>query len=295
MNKSALDNKYYIESDTLFRERIAFDGRGVAIARSKNGLFYNPAYIAWHGLCVLNRYYKGKDESYLRIMEKQITWLKENARWDRVRKNIWTYEVDHTEGKNILKKPWISAMAQGLIISFLVRAYTLTKEDDLMKLAEGASGVYAVSVSNGGIRLIEDFSVYYEEYPVEDGLKILDGFIFSLLGLYDLFQATQKQIYLGMFHDGIDAIDRNMRFWDYRGKWSRYGGHRFLCTAVYNKLNSALLRVLYGITGRDIFLRYSSAWDPEELTLRARLEVLIAFLMTRNGWRLQNFVSALRG
>ena len=55
-----------------------------------------------------------------------------------------------------------------------------------------------------------------------------------------------------------------------------------------NVTSLLLLRVLHGITGKDIFHRYSSAWDPDEMTLTTRLQILIAFVMTRNTWRLRN-------
>ncbi len=109
------------------------------------------------------------------------------------------------------------------------------------------------------------------------------------LNLIALYLSIQKKGSGGNEKNLIEAIEKNIRFWDYRRRWSRYGCHRFLCTPVYNKLNSALLRVLYEITAKDIFHDYSSAWDPEKLPLGAMLEILIAFVITRNAWRICNW------
>jgi heparosan-N-sulfate-glucuronate 5-epimerase len=294
LNQSTLNNKYYIESSTLFQELIMFDQNGVAVGRYGKAFFYNPAYVAWQGLCFLNRHYDTQDSKHLQEMEKQILWLERNVFYNKSTGSVWQYMFDWKEGKNILKKPWISGMAQGLIISFLVRAYVLTKKESLLKMAEEATKVYKILVIEGGIRLTENSSVFYEEYPTEKGMKILDGFIFALLGLYDLFQATQNEKYLSMFDEGVETIERNISFWDYKSKWSRYGTHRFLCTPVYNKLNSRLLNVLYSITGRKTFLRYSSAWDDHTLSIKNKFGILVVFSLVRNVWRITNFFSSFQ-
>lgn len=281
-NASALDGKYYIESDSLFKEYITFDAQGVAARRYGNALFYNPAYVAWHGLCILNNYYDSRNGEHLKALQKQISWLKSNSFADGRRGRVWHYEFDWREGSHILKNPWISGMAQGLIISLLVRTYALTGDKDLLNMAAQAANVYKMSIEKGGIRLEENSFVYYEEYPVTGGIRILDGFIFAILGLYDLFEAAKNEEYLTMFKEGVNTLEENICYWDYRHRWSRYGRHRFLCTPLYNRLNSQLLHVLYTISGRDVFLEYASAWNAGALSLSEKSEVLIAFVITRN-------------
>ncbi|MFX0198551.1 MAG: D-glucuronyl C5-epimerase family protein [Candidatus Hodarchaeota archaeon] len=283
--------KYYIHSEQLFQQSLEYDKNGAVMSRYKNDLFYNPAYTAWHGLVCLNKYYSTDDTSYLNTLEKQIAWLKQNAKHDRMLGNVWYYNFDWKEGDITLKKPWISAMAQGLIISLLVKTYMLTKEQKLLQLAEGATKVYQLSTENGGIKYVGNSSTFYEEYPSEKALKILDGFIFSLLGVYDLFKATGNEKYLHIFNDGVTTIERNINFWDYRQRWSRYGSHKFLCTPLYNKLNSKLLFVLYTISKRKKLLYYSRAWQPDQLSIQSKVEILLAFFVTRNIKRLRYFWS----
>lgn len=290
-----LNAQYHINSNSLFKEFISFDHNGVPLTRYGNAFHHNPAYVGWYGLCCLNRFYESNDASCLKEVQQQISWLKMNASHNEHNGTTWQYQFDWKEGNSTLKKPWPSGMAQGLIISLLVRTYVLTKEKSLLQLAENATRVYERSIDEGGIQLHEDSSVFYEEYPIKRGMRILDGLIFSLLGIFDLFKATKKEKYLEMFQDGVNAIERNISYWDYQNKWSRYGRHRFLCTPLYNKLNAQLLHVLYGLTGRDIFSAYGTTWSPERSSLTRKLEILFIFSVTRNKKRMYYFFSRLGG
>jgi len=173
---------------------------------------------------------------------------------------VWTYDFDWKEGKAKLKKPWISAMSQGLAISVLSRAYIMTKDKKFLNAACGASSVFFTRVEDGGVMTGEDDYIYYEEYPAKPYPRILDGFIFSLLGLYDLYSVKKNEKIDVAFKSGIKTLEKNLSKWDFLGLWSRYGLSGLLSSKDYNDLNCLLLRVLFGLTRSAVFYDYSKRW-----------------------------------
>lgn len=90
------------------------------------------------------------------------------------------------EGFETLPKGWHSAMAQGHGLSTMVRAYKHTRDPKFLVALRRALQPYTLSSSEGGVRAIfMNKFVWYEEYPTSPSSFVLNGFIFSLLGLYD--------------------------------------------------------------------------------------------------------------
>lgn len=87
-----------------------------------------------------------------------------------------------------LKKGWYSAMGQGHAISLLSRAYHHSG-GDVRYLNAAVAGMkpFRVPSRQGGVlaRFMNKFE-WYEEYPTKPASFVLNGFIYSLLGLYDL-------------------------------------------------------------------------------------------------------------
>ena len=200
---------------------------------------------------------------------------------------VWPCYFDWQEGKARLRSPWISAMYQGVVISALVRAYRLTKEQGFLDLCAKGTIVFEKTVSEGGVRTVENGCTLYEEYPAYPLPRVLDGLLFSLLGLYDLMIQTGDQRVRRLFEDGIHGLKGSLSRWDYRGKWSWYGTHGYLCPPHYHKLNGLLLLILGRLTGEAQLLEVGGRWNPERLTLADKAEIYAMFVMTKNLARLR--------
>uniref|UniRef100_A0A1B0GDK9 heparosan-N-sulfate-glucuronate 5-epimerase n=1 Tax=Glossina morsitans morsitans TaxID=37546 RepID=A0A1B0GDK9_GLOMM len=87
-----------------------------------------------------------------------------------------------------LKAGWLSAMGQGHAISVLARAYWKSGGDKrYLKAAALGLKPYRVLSKDGGVLAhFMDKYFWYEEYPTTPASFVLNGFIYSLLGLYDL-------------------------------------------------------------------------------------------------------------
>jgi hypothetical protein len=251
------------------------------------GQQYNPAFIAWFALMSVERFSRDRDPAHLDAFHAQVRWLRENVVERPDGTYVWQYRFDWQEGRCLLKGPWISAMSQGLGISALVRAFRLTREVDLLTLCERSARVFERSVEEGGVRTQEGSHVLFEEYPGYPLPRVLDGFLFSLLGLHDLGQEIHGGAIQRLFEEGIDGLKFRLADWDYRGKWSWYGTHGYLSPPHYHCLNAALLKVLGRVTGDPMLIRYGELWGRREFSWLDKAEIFALFSITKNLARLR--------
>jgi hypothetical protein len=280
--------RYYIFSSTLFSDHLSHDENGVVVrAYRAQGRQYNPVFIAWSALMSLERYCRDPRPDHLKSFHVQAQWLKTNVVTRLDGATVWPYQFDWQEGRCLLKAPWISAMSQGLGISALVRAFRLTRDDSLLSLCEQSARVFERSVEDGGVRTRQGNHVLYEEYPGYPLARVLDGFLFSLLGLYDLAQELRSSRIRQLFEEGVDGLKFKLADWDYRGKWSWYGTHGYLCPPHYHRLNGTLVEILGRLTEDPLLVRYGEKWNRRPLSCLDKAEIFILFAFTKNLARLR--------
>ncbi len=257
---------YHIDAPRLFRLGAGHIGPGRRLAGGVPvvdygalGEQFNPAYAAWWALAHLNRYMDAGLEADRATALAAVHALVARAE-RRAGGVVWTYAFDWPVFGDTLRAPWISAMAQGLAISALVRAFRLTGECSLLHLARAAATPFEQPVAAGGVRTILNGRIYYEEYPTPGGSLVLDGSLFALLGLYDLWTATGDATVRRLFGEGVEGIAANLAVWDVRGLWSRYGHGGGLSTPAYHALNTALLDALGRLTRRDPLCALAARW-----------------------------------
>lgn len=115
----------------------------------------------------------------------------------------WSVPVERSiaERKLVLPPGWHSAMAQGHGISVLTRAFKHFNDEKYLKSAAKALKLFKINSSDGGVRGEFFGNIWYEEYPTTPGSFVLNGFLYSLIGLYDLSQLELM----------IDENDETMR------------------------------------------------------------------------------------
>jgi heparosan-N-sulfate-glucuronate 5-epimerase len=94
----------------------------------------------------------------------------------------------HENDNLYLDLNWNSAMLQGHALSLLTRLYSSTKNIIYLKSALNAVEIFYKSVNNNGVRTyFHDKFIWFEEYPTKpNSIFVLNGFIYSLIGLFDL-------------------------------------------------------------------------------------------------------------
>lgn len=146
----------------------------------------------------------------------QNDWLVENQDLS----GGWPYDFDFLFFVNrveTLKSGWYSAIAQGTGISALTRAYQISNNEKYIQAAKYAADIYTTPVEEGGVLRYwqgnEEFP-FYEEYPTTPASHVLNGYQFSLLGAYDLWQATGDIDYKSIYKKGIGTLKEIVPLYD---------------------------------------------------------------------------------
>ena len=175
---------------------------------------------------------------------------------------------------------WYSAMGQGQAMSLLTRAYLYTKNSVYLTAALKATKLFKIkSRDKGVLTTFMNQYPWFEEYPTSPSLFVLNGFIYSLLGLYDLKLTAGPQ-------DGAEAaelFDQGMRslkamlplydsgsgsFYDLRHVTMRIAPN--LARWDYHTLHVSLLSFLANID-RDPILRTTAVrWEGYTKGKRAK-------------------------
>ena len=112
---------------------------------------------------------------------------------------------------------WFGAMCQGQPISVLVRAFISTQDDRYLIAAEDALTLFNISSREGGFKAVfMDRYVWYEEYPTSPTSFILNDFLYSLLGLYDLQSVSVKlQAHVSeLYQEGLESLAAMLPLYD---------------------------------------------------------------------------------
>lgn len=108
---------------------------------------------------------------------------------------------------------WISAMAQGQAASLLVRLHLATGEERWADSARRALPSMPFAELGGGR--------FPEEYPTTPPSFVLNGGIFAIWGLYDVWRALGDDAAGSTYRECADTLAANLGRWDL-GWWSRY-------------------------------------------------------------------------
>ena len=195
------------------------DMDGISLT-NRDGLVYHPTHIAQLCINYFGGYISTKEEVYREIVLRHADWLVENQVITVKGFGVWYF---HWPNRGFgADSPWISAMTQGQAISALLRANQLSEDPKYLKTAELALKSFDYHMEDGGVSYIdEDGFTWYEEVAVLPPAHVLNGFIFSLYGLYDYYRVTCDQHALNLFEEGVRTLQNKLFIYD-TGEVSRY-------------------------------------------------------------------------
>ncbi|HDD62161.1 MAG TPA: hypothetical protein ENF22_06510 [Chloroflexi bacterium] len=227
------------------------------------GLQYNPIAIAQYGLGNFNLYHRTGREEYRSKFILAADWLKDNLEENGFGVPVWMHHFDF-EYQELLRSPWYSGLAQGQGISVLVRACLLTQSEAYLKAAEEAFAAFQLPASEGGvITQDQDANLWIEEYVVTPPSHILNGFIWALWGVYDYYLLRNQKPARELYEAGVKTITENLHRYD-TGYWSLYdlssSKMKMIASPFYHQLHIVQLKVMYTLTGEDVFLRFADRW-----------------------------------
>ena len=192
----------------------------------------------------------------------------------------WSIDVRRKIESAVMGPGWHSAMAQGHAMSLLTRAYHHTKKASYLEAALKATKVFKVKSEDQGVlaTFIDKYN-WYEEYPTTPSLFVLNGFIYSLFGLYDLKSSaplSKRSISEKLFDEGIRSLNALLPLFD-TGSGTFYD-LRHVTMAVgpnlarwdYHTLHVSQLLTLYEMTEDALFKDTADRWASYTKGKRAK-------------------------
>jgi len=264
-------HKYFIEHpfEEMFpgsrRCNFTTDDNQVILANYVNpplGEQYNPVVISLYALSQYSKFVATTETQYKGAFLNQANWLVHNLD-ENEEFGVWNYNFDW----NIYecKAPWVSAMAQGLGISVLLRAWKVTSNERYLEVARKALASFEVPISEGGVVYIDGKGdTWYEEYPCPKRTQVLNGFIFALIGVYEFYEYTKSVKARYIFDKGVQTLKNRLKDFNLNlvlFKWSRYDNKYGIYSGkMYHDVHIKQMEKLYEITGEQIFDHYRGKW-----------------------------------
>jgi hypothetical protein len=119
--------------------------------------------------------------------------------------------------------PWTSGLSQGTAIQVLSRAWSKTHEQAYLTAAQQALGIFKTGPP-AGVRVVTPAGAHYLEYTYAPSERILNGFIQSLVGLYEYTKLTGDPAGQQLFEAGDAEARAEVPHYN-TGAWSMYDQH----------------------------------------------------------------------
>jgi D-glucuronyl C5-epimerase C-terminus len=165
----------------------------------------------------------GKANAY--FLDKEITTLKEVLNeaialaTQRAGGIAWEYMFQFDGGI----PPWTSGLSQGTALQVFSRAWSVTHEQVYLTAAQQALGIFEQSPPTG-VRVATPAGAHYLEYTYAPSERILNGFIQSLVGLYEYTKLTKDPLGQQLFEAGDAEARAEVPHYN-TGAWSMYDQH----------------------------------------------------------------------
>lgn len=285
---------YYIDmrpalihyTDNIYNGK--FDEQGVPMCGFADGEFsYFPINIAQYGFMLHANWLETKREHTLDLLKSNLAVL-EKLKTENETTCAWYHH--HFEVKYKINAPWASSMAQGECISFYLRMYQILGDEKLLNTAIKAFQFLELDVKEGGVkRMDEDGNLWYEEYPSEPPSYVLNGFIYTLFGLYDLYRITGRTDVKEKIDACVKTLVDNLHKFD-AGYWSYYDLLKKELVRYYYQKNVHVpqLKALYILTKESIFDDYALRWEKQMTPWNYFLVKLMYRILPR--WRSRKLI-----
>jgi D-glucuronyl C5-epimerase-like protein len=162
----------------------------------------------------------------------------------------WEYYFGFGGGK----PPWVSGLAQGTAVQALARsAQRLRRQADVLPIAQRALAVFDAPTPQG-VRVPEKNGNHYAIYSFAPNLRVLNGFIQSLIGLYDYARLSGDPHGTELFQAAEPQARAEVPLYD-TGAWSLYsrGSSTSESSLSYHDLLQGFLENLCERTSIEVY------------------------------------------
>lgn len=266
IHSSEMPNFPFSNSNIERYDKLARNDENLPLMEYKGKNVVYPITYCQAGLAYFENFRKTKSESSKQQFLAIASYIKKNA------KHINDFAVLTTDvkvdGYN-LETPWASAMAQGYAIGITLQAYHLTGDKEFLQLSKKFIRSYDYTIKDGGVLSYWDGYPFYEEYA-DPKSHVLNGFMFSLAGLYYSYRVTGDAYAKHLFDKGTNTLTAKINEYDafFTSNYNKLRGEspyfvETYASAInedpdhYHELEIYQLLTLYHWTNNNIFREYA--------------------------------------
>ena len=236
---------------------------------------YSPITIAQCALANLIAANSG-DERRTAAASTQLDWLVTNQESSGERAGCWSMLFDNPKYR-WLKDPWISALASGNAMSALLRGWQMFED---ARYRDAATAAYeALHAPRSSCQLFEQRGdeLWYEEYPADPPLRVLNGHVYALLGVLDYARVSGEELAEERWRRAASTVLRNLERFDL-GYWSAYELRWLEPASIHYQKNIHIpqLRILAALTGSDEFTVVADRWQAYLTSAASRVRRFVA-------------------
>lgn len=202
-------------------ESMKIDSAGIPTVRYGEKFYYNPVTIAQFALAEYCRP-SGPSRQFI----PAVDYLADMMGPDGALR--YQFEFERYATGEMYQPGWISGMAQGQAVSVFVRAYHLTKRTKYLKSARKALDFMLLPAEKGGpLTTLRHFPPepsdlpFIMEYPQSPPVYTLNGYMFSMLGLYDYVAVTKDKKIAKFAEKSLHTLKVLLPYYD-MGSFSAY-------------------------------------------------------------------------
>jgi heparosan-N-sulfate-glucuronate 5-epimerase len=249
------------------------DAAGVLLSEPSRS--YHPIRIAQFALHRFGVWHDTADARARKDVLDQAAWLRDRQE-DGERSGLYRFEFPWA--KYGAGAGWSSAMAQGEAISVLLRAHRLDRHAGYGDAAVRAARPFGLEIARGGVVWRDGVDVFFEEIANNHAPHVLNGCIYALWGVWELWKTTGDAWLERLLGESIETLGRWLPRFD-TGWWTLYSLLRsaadrpHLATLKYHEFHIAQMRVLSKMFERPAFEAAAQRWSAyvDRRECRARL------------------------
>jgi len=253
---------------------LQLDDQGVPMVFQGGKFNYSAGTVAISALAEHGRSIDSNDPSKFFVMANKLLSLMSDDGALR-----YPYAYRHYTSTQAMAAGWTSGMDQGMAMSVFARAYAIDKNQKWLDAGNKALKFLQTPYPHGPMSTLEDLDpslskrVFFLEYPVEPNVFTLNGYMFTLLGLYDWATEAQSTEAKNLFKDGIETLEKILPYYDL-GTFSAYDLSYITHSRLpylqpraphiaprYHAIHIAQLRALSSVTGNNLLSQRAEKWQ----------------------------------
>jgi len=262
-------------------ERVDEEGIPTVAIRRLRRRYYNPTRVSETALQHLRHWEATRDDRSWNSFRRHADWLAVNLKVKMsgsTAHGVWEYSYPFSYG---LRPPWRSALAQGMGVDVLGKAWKLLGEPRYHAAARLALNAFLVDVKDGGVTYRDDEDEWWFEEAVGDGARqsrVLNGMMYALVGIHNYYKSTRDPDASLLFSKGVVSLKRHLPEYD-TGRWTYYDALGCIASRGYHRVHLALLRELCEISGDPSLAAVYQRWSRYRVPFVVR-----EFVWQKPGW-----------